>query len=423
MASSNAFLGGAKGRLLPAALVFRYFASALVFQALAWSALFFAAPALPGFAGGLGWPLAALHLVTLGVLVMTAIATSLQLLPVASRQALSPSHWPYDLVWAVFTVGVLALCTGMAMTLPILLLTGAILVTLALLLYLVLLVRNLRGARGMPLVIAHCWAAALSLLLLVGTGLSLASAYSAVSLLDRQSALTLHVTFGAYGFMGMLVMGFSYILVPMLALCDNPAQRWSNLSLTLASAALALALPTALGVLPVHWFALALGAGALAFMIHVALMLQCLRSGMRQGLGKSFVLVRLGWIGLAASFVVALAQACQAPAALPPGLLLVLLIGGLLTLLLGVLSRIVPFLAAMHASTGQRRPPTASSLTVQRALDLHFYSHLAALLLLLLALASDSVWLVRTSALLGLTGALAFGVFFATAWRRMTAPA
>ena len=39
----------------------------------------------PGFAGGLGWPLAALHLVTLGVLAMTAIGASLQLLPVATR--------------------------------------------------------------------------------------------------------------------------------------------------------------------------------------------------------------------------------------------------------------------------------------------------------------------------------------------------
>lgn len=54
MTGVNAFLGAAKGRLLPAAL----------------------------------------HLVTLAVLVMTAIATSLQLLPVASRQTLVPSHWP-----------------------------------------------------------------------------------------------------------------------------------------------------------------------------------------------------------------------------------------------------------------------------------------------------------------------------------------
>lgn len=423
MASVNAFLGGAKGRLLPASLVFRYFASALVFQVLAWVALIFAAPALPGFAGGLGWPLAALHLVTLGVLVMTAVATSLQLLPVASRQALTPSHWPYDLVWGLLGIGVIALTGGMAWLLPILLLTGALALTLALLLYLYLLARNLHGARGMPLVIAHGWVAGLSLLLLVASGLSLASAYSAAPLLDRQATLNLHIIFGGYGFMGMLVMGFSYILVPMFALSDNPASRWANFSVTLASVALVLALLTSIGVLPLRLLALAIAAGAAGFGIHVALMQQSLRAGMRQGLGKSFVLVRLGWGALLASFAVALALALEAQATRPhgPAVLGVLLFGGLLTLLLGVLSRIVPFLASMHAGLGQRRPPTPSGLTAQRPLDVHFYSHVAALFLLLLALLADSVWLVRVSALLGLVGALAFGVFFVIAWRRMNA--
>lgn len=420
MASVNAFLGGAKGRLLPAALVFRFFASAVLFQALAWVALFLAAPTLPGFAGGLGWPLAALHLVTLGVLVMTAIATSLQLLPVASRQAVAANQWPYDLVWGLLNVGVITLASAMAWLLPILLWLGALAVTLALLLYLFLLARNLRGAKGMRLVIVHCWAAGLSLLVLVSTGLSLASAYSAAPLLDRQTAITLHITFGGYGFMGMLVMGFSYILVPMFALSDNPPARWSNLSVTLAIVALTLALLTAVGVLPARLFALAIGSGALAFVIHVALMLQALHNGMRQRLGQSFVLVRIGWVALAASFAVALALEAQIMAPYGPTVFGVLLVGGLLTLLLGVLSRIVPFLASMHAGAGMRRAPTPSGLTAQRPLDIHFYSHIAALILLLVALASDSVWLVRTSALLGLVGAVAFGIFFATAWRRMT---
>ncbi|MDP1537842.1 MAG: hypothetical protein Q8L95_11725, partial [Burkholderiales bacterium] len=102
------------------------------------------------------------------------------------------------------------------------------------------------------------------------------------------------------------------------------------------------------------------------------------------------------------------------------GLFGVLLVGGLLTLLLGMLSRIVPFLASMHAAGGSRRAPTPSSLTAQRPLDLHFYCHVAAMLGLLAGVVLDSVWLVGASALVGVTGALAFGVFFVTAWRRMT---
>lgn len=420
MTIASTFLGGAKGRLLTASIPFRFFATAVLFQGLAWLALFWAAPSVPRFAGGLGWPLASLHLLTLGVLVMTAIGASLQLLPVATRQAVPAAKWPYDLVWILYTAGVVGLTTGMASAMPVVLLGGAMAVATALLLYLFLLARNLRGAKGMRLVVVHGWAACCSLLVLLGTGLSLAGAYSGLVLFDRQSTLGLHVTFAGYGFMGMLVMGFSYILVPMFALSDNPAPRWANLSIALAIVALALALLVSFGMLPTYFFRLYVGVGALAFLIHVALMLQALRTGMRQRLGKSFVLVRLGWACLGASFVAALALELEVLTAHGPTLFGVLLVGGLLSLLLGVLSRIVPFLASMHAGAGMRRPPTPSKLTAQRPLDIHFYSHVAALVMLLAAVLLDSVWLVRASATLGLVSATAFGVFFATVWRRMT---
>jgi hypothetical protein len=419
MSKASTFLGGAKGRLLAPAIPFRFFAMAVLFQGLAWLALLWAAPSVPRFTGGLGWPLAAVHLVTLGVLVMTAIGASLQLLPVASRQAVPSARWPYGLLWSLFTAGVLCLCSGMAAASPAPLAMGAAGLSVALLLYLLLLAKNLLGARGMPLVIAHAWVACLCLLLLLGTGMSLALSYSGYGLIERQSAIALHVSFAADGFMGMLVMGFSHILVPMFALSENPTARWSTLALALAAAALLLALFVFLGALPPQLLDLALGFGALAFAIHVAQMLQALRRGMRQGLGQPFVLVRLGWGFLGASLLAALAR--DAPwLRAQPTLFGVLLLGGLLTLLLGVLSRIVPFLASMHSGAGMRRPPTPSQLTAQRPLAIHFHCHVAAMALLLAAVLADNVWLVRASAVAGLAGALAFAAFFFTAWRRMT---
>jgi len=419
MAIASTFLGGAKGRLLAASIPFRFFGTALLFHALAWATLLWAAPALPDFRGGLGPLLAAVHLLTLGVLVMTAIGASLQLLPVATRQAVAPGRWPYDAVWGLFSAGVLALTGGMALVMPALLLAGALLLALALLGYLVLLARNLHGAKGMAVVVVHGWAAALSLLVLLGSGLSLAGAYAGVSGLPRPGALGLHVTSAAYGFMGLLVMGFGYILVPMFALADNPSPRWSRLSVGLALAALGLALLSALAWLPAASLGAGIGLGALALAIHVALMLQALRTGMRRNLGASFVLVRIGWAALLASLAVALARESGALPVLGASLFGLLLLGGLLTLLLGVLSRIVPFLASMHAAAGARRAPTPSSLTAQRPLDIHFYCHLAAMSGLLLAVLVQSAWLVRASALVGLAGAVAFGVFFVIAWRRM----
>jgi len=68
--AAGAFLGGAASRLLPASIPFRFFGAAVAYHLLAWLALLAGADQFPRFSGGPGWPLAALHLVTLGVLVM-----------------------------------------------------------------------------------------------------------------------------------------------------------------------------------------------------------------------------------------------------------------------------------------------------------------------------------------------------------------
>ncbi|MEO8654600.1 MAG: hypothetical protein ABI409_10800, partial [Ramlibacter sp.] len=86
MSRGGSFLGDARSRLLPASIPLRFFGAATVFHLLAWLALAASASEWPGFAGGLGWPLAAMHLVTLGVLGMTALGAGAQLLPVATRQ-------------------------------------------------------------------------------------------------------------------------------------------------------------------------------------------------------------------------------------------------------------------------------------------------------------------------------------------------
>jgi hypothetical protein len=72
----------------------------------------------------------------------------------------------------------------------------------------------------------------------------------------------------------------------------------------------------------------------------------------------------------------------------------------------------LPFLAAMHAARGQRRPPTPSALTLDPPLAWHFAGHVAALALLALAIVTrSSAWLLAAAAAGGV-GALAFGVFF-----------
>ncbi len=417
--AAGAVLGGAAGRLLPASIPFRYFAAAVAFHVIAWLALLAGAPAMPDFQGGLGWPLAALHLVTLGVVVMAAIGASLQLLPVATLQPVRAQRWAAALWW-LYTPGVAAVALGMGWPAPALLGAGAVAVVAALAIFAVLFARNLRGAAGMPVVIAHGWVAWLALVVVLATGLSLAGTYVGAPALDRRTAVALHVVFAAYGFMGMLAVGLSYILVPMFALSEAPSERRALASCALAGTALVAAGAAAVGVAPAALRVVAVACGVAAVALHVTLMVAAMRTGLRKALGRGFVLVRVAWGMLGASLALGLAVALDAPL---PGVATLFgvaaVAGWLLTFLLGILQRIVPFLASLHAPRGAGRPPTPSALTADRPLAVHGACHLAALGLLCVAALAGSPLAAAAAAVVGAAGAVAFALFFVLVLRRM----
>jgi hypothetical protein len=422
VSAAGAFLGGAKSRLLPASIPLRFFGAAVVFHLLAWIALAAGAEVWPAAPSALGWPLAALHLVTLGVLGMTALGAGAQLLPVATRQP-APGHRLLAAVWWLYTGGVAILALGMGLARPPLLAAGAVLVAVALTAWGVLMVRNLRGARGMPGVVAHGWTALVALALVLVSALSLAGTWLGLEAPPRDTMLALHLVFAPYGFMGMLVLGLSYILVPMFALSDAPGERHQLGSCALAVAALALGALAALGVAPAALRCAALLAGAAAVGWHLWLMMRALRSGMRRELGRSFTLVRIGWGGLVASLVLGLALVLELPIPRLASWFGLALIGvWLMSFLLGMLQRILPFLAAMHLGGAGRRAQTPSALTRNDALAVHFTCHLGALALLALAIALDNSWFALAGAAVGAAGALAFAFFYAVLLARMRVP-
>ncbi len=417
------FLAGATSRLLPASIPLRYFGAAAVFHLAAWLALAAGATGAPRFVGGLGWPLAALHLVTLGVLAMTAIGASLQLMPVATRQPVHSTRLPAA-IWWFYTAGVAATTIGMGTSQPALLGAGAVAVVLGLLGYGGLTARNFIGARGMAGIVAHGWIAVASLVVVVVSALSLAFAYLGWPVLERPVALALHVPFASYGFMGMLALGLAYVLVPMFALSPAPDETQVRVSGGLAALALALAGAAAFSApwAPGLRIAALVAAGA-AVTLHLKLVLRALRTGMRRELGRSFRLIRIAWTLLAASLVLALAMIVTPDAPLLATLFgIVLVPGWLLTLVLGMMQRIVPFLASMHKAPGTKLPRTPSSLTADRPLAVHYACHLGALALLALGAILDSAWIVLAASLVGAAGAIAFLAFFVILVKRMRTP-
>jgi hypothetical protein len=405
------FLGGAQSRLLPASIPFRFFGSAAAFHVLMWLALVMEPVGATGFDGGIGPPLAAIHLLTLGVLTTTAIGASVQLLPVATRRGLS-TVWPIKLVFWLVVPGLMLLTAGMYVVQLTVLLFGAAAVTVGLLVYALLLADNLRRATMLGVFVAYGWAALASLVLLAGLGLALALDYRTGVLPDHGVAALAHLILGGFGFMGLFVLGFSHILVPMFALAAAPEKRLSFAGFGLAVAGVVLGSAGALADSRAILTSAAL-VGFAAAAAHVWLMTRVLGAGMRKRLGLSFVLVRAAWVMLPATPLVGVAALYQYAGRNGPTLFGFFLLGGwLLTFLLGILQRIVPFLASMHANRADNgRPMLLSEIAAGWPLKLHAVCHGLALIGVGTAIAIDHADLMRAASGIGLVGAIALAWF------------
>ena len=418
MTLAATFLAGAKSRLLPASIPFRFFATAAVFHVLMWLVLLAWTNEATSFRGGPGPTLAVVHILVLGVLTTTAIGASAQLLPVATRHALA-AVWPIKLVFWLTVPGIAALIVGMYAANPEIIIPAAIVTVVGLLLYAGLLADNLRRAGNLAVVAAYGWAALVALMLLVGLGLLLALDYEIGVLPNHAAAALAHMILGGFGFMGLLVLGFSHVLVPMFALAAAPPNRPSFIAFALATAGVAIGSIGALAdSMPTLTAAALIGLGAAV--LHLWLMSRVLKSGMRKRLGQSFLLIRTAWILLPATLLIGLAALYGLAGSNGPTLFGFLLIAGwLLTFLLGILQRILPFLASMHANrTAGAAPPLLSELAASAPLKLHAVCHGIALAVLSLAIAVDSTWLTRAGSAVGLVGAVAFAWFTASVTRR-----
>ncbi|MBS0338700.1 MAG: hypothetical protein JSS40_18250 [Proteobacteria bacterium] len=400
----------------------RYFGEAVVLHFCAWVLAWDSAGTLAGYTGGFGAPLAALHAMTLGVAAMAAMGASLQLLPIATRQPVR-SVALAKLAWWLFTPGVLLLVHAMAFGPVRLAGAGAMLVAAGLAVYAYLLFHNLRNAKGMPVVVAHGWAALACLAMLGLSGLALVAHYEHGFGLDLRAFALLHLAVAAYGFMGLLAFGVSYLLLPMFALSPPPAAKPAYAALALALGALACAaLGTVFGLAILLPLAPVLGLAAVA--LHVRIVLQSLARRAKADPGRAFILVYIAWSLLAASLALGALVAWGVDVPRGAALFGVLLVPGwLLSLVLGILQRIAPFLVSVHvaAAPGQRAP-LPSALAPGGALAVHFWCHLAALGLLLAGVAADVTLLVRAAALAGAAGALSYAVFFAILAGRLRQP-
>lgn len=414
----GSFLSGATSRLLPVSIPFRFFVAAAYFHMLAWGMLAFASDNAASFIGGLGNTLAALHLITLGTLSTAAMGASFQLLPVATRAPISALWQPKLTFWLIFP-GVHILVAGMATGHTMLLLAGAVICALALALFAFITIRNLWLTPQPAVATAYGWVAVICLVATLVLGLLLTFDLSRGFFADHSRIALLHLIVAVFGFFGLLTFGFSGLLLPMFALSPAPPPKQSYGVLAGASLAILLAATAAIFALPLL-LAVATSIALATAVAHVVILERGLAKRMRKKLGPSFTLMRVGHAALIVGLLGGLVLTLTPPLPRMPSLFgWTILIGWLMTFLFGILQRILPFLASMHASKARGRPPLLSEIGPGRPLTIHAACHFAALVLVGAGIVGDIVVVIRFGAIVGLAGAVAFLWFAITVVRHI----
>jgi hypothetical protein len=408
---------GAQARLLPPSIPYRFFVAAGLFHICAWALVLTGAGQVTEFQGGAGIALAALHALTLGVFAMTAMGASFQILPVVTNSSLSTLWQPRLTSW-LFIPGVGALIFGFATGHMMAMSVGGILVVAGLGLYIFVISSLLRHAKGFRVLTIHVRMAFVALAALAVIGLGMILDFMPT---DRILTAAAHGGLAIYGFMGLLVMGFSAILVPMFALA-SPASEGRSLSILAAYVAgLAVAM---FGAFTVQNEVAVIGCGLLLLstVAHVQTMTELLKKGMKKKLGQSFVLIRTSWVLFPLSIALGIAAVSGVPfdqAMLTAGYVAVF--GWLLTFVLGIQQQIMPFLAAMNVSKVGNVPPRLSQLAKGLPLKIHAVCHFIAIALVGIGIITNLEVFVQAGSVFGLVGAFSFLWFTLDVYRRMLA--
>lgn len=406
-------LGGVEQRLLPEQIPGRFFTTAVLAHVLMWAGLVAVAEDVPSFQGGLGPVLTVVHVLTVGVLVPTAMGASLQMLPVALGRPAPPSATCHA-VFALLLIGLLLLLFGFTTASTIAVQAAVASLLTCVVLYAATIAGIINGAVGSTLVrrcVLFALVALAAALLLAAT---LAINYRHPFLHDPVAVAIAHALLAAYGFMGLLALGFSQFLIPMFAIAEPGREREQAPALWLAVGGL-LAAVSGLLVGPSWLGSVAAGMGLLAVALHVRGMRQVIGKRLRKRLGPEFHLIALSWTMLVASLLLGGSLAAGLlPASGGALWIFVVLVGWLLSLLTGVLQRVLPFLVSMNAFRAGTRPLAPTKLVLEPPLRLHRYCHGAAVLVIGVGIVANSPWLVRAGALVGCVGAFAFAYFAAT---------
>ncbi len=345
--------------------------------------------------------LALTHLFTLGFLAMTMLGALMQLLPVLAGSPVARPKQIGGTVHALLTLGTLALSAGFAASHPPLLRAALWLLGGGFALFIATAGRSLwRADRANPAV----WPLRLALMALlvtvvIGIFIGVSRITSAASSANAHWT-DIHLAWGFVGWVGLLVMGVAFHVVPMFQLTPAyPGWMTRRLAPLLFAALPAWSLSLLLA--PQHSFftvtvnalAAVIGLGLAAFAI-VTLRLQLRR---RRQLPD--VTLRFWQLAMASLLVcVAMGLVLRFAAGNFPRLELMLgawlIVGFASSAIHGMLYKIVPFLTWLHLHEQNVRGtlPNMKQIMPDTRTMPHLWIHMAALLLVTAAIVQPGVW-------------------------------
>ncbi|QDF98487.1 hypothetical protein CJ010_19075 [Azoarcus sp. DD4] len=332
--------------------------------------------------------LAATHLLTAGMMLQIMLGALFQVLPVAAGANVWQPRILAGLVHLALSLGGGALAAGFLLGDAVFFHAALSLLGLAILALFLGVSVGLWRTAALGATVWGLRGAMVALVVTVGLGFALALARSGDIAPDWLALSVLHQAWGLGGWGGLLLAAVAWLVVPMFLLTPAyPVRFTRGLLIGMVVLLVAGSLAWAFGW---AWTDAALALGlALAAAAFAWATLALQRRRRRKVTDACFRFWRLAMVALAAA--AALLAASVAGVDLGAGLPLLLgvlvLAGAFLSVMLGMLYKIVPFILWLHLRRSVSRPPAMTRLVTEARQLLHYRLHLSGLLAMIVALA------------------------------------
>jgi len=339
------------------------------------------------------------HLMTVGFMLMVMVGALFQVLPVVCGAAIPAARVSVNIVHAFLILGTAALVGGLFSMSPTWLLAASWLLGIALAGFMLSASIALLRAPSASGSQRDMRLALVSLAIAIMLGLTLAMTLSRGLPLPLPALLKLHVGWGLLGGAGILLAATSWIVVPMFQITPpypkSLTRYWALLfvlMLVLWSAAVTLEAPL---------FETALLAGLLGFAaIFLVTTLRLLAKTRRSTPDASFRIFLLGISSLLVGLLCLIPALMSDQSLWAPLTGVLILYGGFVSVIQGMLYKIVPFLAWLHLTQSGIKAPNVKRLQPEAGARRQLLAHTVAMAVLIVAVLTGSTLVVRLAGVL-----------------------